>query len=195
MSKHLRFTPNPAFAILLGAVIVVAGCCSEMAFRNEKSPPLSTLFSGLVPGLLLVAIIARASIQLRQLYSQMRAVQRSLVDLRLLSASLVQSVSSDRSNLNRLYDFSLSAIVSNNREVADRLDHVAVSFEHTHSIAQRLSIAVNNFEDSLHPEASHPMDRNSTLARVEHQHQAPAAMKLRTLPNGSLDRNQLVELR
>ena len=191
LSTRLRFTSNPALVILLGAVIVVAGCCSEMAFRNETSPPLSTLFSGFIPGLLLVAIIARASIQLWHLQSQMEAVQRSFVDLRMLTASLGQSIIADRSNLKRLHE----SAIGGRLEFADSIHHVAANFEHTHLIAQRLSNALRSIEVSLDPRTSHPFDRTSSMARLESQHQTPTAMKLRTLPNGSLDHNQLVELR
>lgn len=165
-----------------------------MALQSEESPPLSTLFSGLIPELLLVAVIARASIHLRRLQSQLVTTCKSVSALRPLAASLLQSVNSDRTNLDRLHSIVPCSASHEDREVSARIAITSVSFEHTCSIAQRLSLAIEQINDSLHP-THRAVDRGSSQARIELQHQAPAAMKFRTLPNGSLDRNQLVELR
>ena len=165
-----------------------------MALQSEESPPLSTLFSGLIPELLLVAVIARASIHLQRLQSQLVTTCKSVSALRHLAASLLQSVNSDRANLDRLHSIVPCSAGHDDREVSERIAITSVNFEHTCSIAQRLSLAIEQFNDSLRP-THRAVDRGSSQARIELQHQAPAAMKFRSLPNGSLDRNQLVELR
>jgi hypothetical protein len=165
-----------------------------MAFRFEKSPPLSTLLSGLIPELLLVAVIARASIHLYHLQSQIVTTRRFVAALRHLAASQLQSITADRTNLDKLHCIISYSASHDDREVSERIAITAVNSEHTLSIAQRLGLVIEQMDDALHP-IHGAVDRGSSQARIETQHQAPAAMKLRTLPNGSLDRNQLIELR
>lgn len=195
LSTRLRFTSNPALVILLGAVIVVTSCYSEMAFRYEKSPPLSTLLSGLIPELLLVAVTARALIQLRRLQSHLQTVQDSFAVLRPLSASLGQCALADRSNLRSLHDAARHSACTIGEDLLESIFNSAVSFEHTYSIAQRLGITVQQLDGLLNPARRCSGEKTSVQSRFESQHSPRSSLTLRTLPNGSLDRGQIVELR
>lgn len=194
LTTRLRFTSSPVLVILLGVMIVVACRCSETMLLKETTSPRAMLTIGLIPELLLVAIIARASIQLWKLQTRFCEIEQAFQNLRPLTASLIQSISADRSNLNRLHQTALDRPEPSS-EVTDRIISTAMNFEHTCSIAQRVGSAVNDIRRSLSNAQASPFEPTFTSSRIEPQHMAPTGMKLRTLPNGSLDRNQLVELR
>ncbi len=195
LTTRLRFTSNPVLVILLGVMIVVACRCSETMLLKETTSPRAMLLIGLIPELLLVSIIARASIRLWKLQTRFCEIEQAFQNLRTLTASLIQSISADRSNLGRLHHTALDRPEPNSREVTDRIVSTAVNFEHTYSIAQRLGAAVNDIRRSLSNEEPHSFELTFASSRIEPQHVILANMKLRTLPNGSLDRDQLVELR